>query len=246
MKEPIYIYGRNSVVEAIESRPDTVAEVFLNHKNQDKDLVNLIKKSKTACTPLNENNLPGKLESHVNHQGVVAKISIEKLIPSYKDFISNLEITDKTALLIFGEVQDPQNVGAAIRSAAAFGLSGVLIPEHNQAPINGTVVKVSAGMAFKIPLVSIGNINTTITDLKKKGFWIYGLEGDGEVSLPNEAFEKPSVFVIGNEGVGLRKMTAKACDTLLSIPIDARCESMNASASVAVALYDWSVKKLRS
>ena len=98
-------------------------------------------------------------------------------------------------------------------------------------------------MAFHIPLIAINNVNATITDLKKKGFWVYGLSGDGEVSLPDEAFEKPSVFVIGNEGSGLRKMTAEACDTLLSIPIDTRCESMNASASVAVALYDWSTKR---
>jgi len=243
MKELIYIYGKNAVVEALTSRPDTISEVFVSAKTNDDNLINLIQKTKVKHSMLNENNLPGKLENHVSHQGVVASISIEKLMPTYKDFMNTLEVTDKTALLIFGEVQDPQNVGAAIRSAVAFGLSGVLVPTHNQAPINGTVVKVSAGMAFRIPLVAIKNVNATITDLKKKGFWVYGLDGDGEVSLPNESFEKATAFVIGNEGQGLREMTAKACDTRLSIPIDAHCESMNASASIAVALYAWSVKK---
>ncbi|MDA8611366.1 23S rRNA (guanosine(2251)-2'-O)-methyltransferase RlmB [Candidatus Pacebacteria bacterium] len=239
-----YIYGKNAVIEALTTRPDTISKIFLVDKSTgDKHLINLMREAKIEASHLNEKNLPGRLEGHVSHQGVVAEISTKKLMPSYKDFIDNLEVTDKTALLIFGEVQDPQNVGAAIRSAAAFGISGVLVPSHNQAPINGTVVKVSAGMAFRVPLVSIKNVNTTIEDLKKKGFWIYGLDGEGETSLPDEQFEQPTVFVIGNEGQGLRKLTSKVCDTLLSIPIDPKCESMNASASVAVALYGWSVKK---
>ena len=240
--EIMYIYGRNAVMEALTTRPDTIYEVFLAEKSKDNHLKDLILTAETGYSLLNENKLPGNLESHVNHQGVVAGIYIDKLMPKYKDFINDLEVTDKTALLIFGEVQDPQNVGAVIRSAAAFGLSGVLVPTHNQAPINGTVVKVSAGMAFRVPLVAINNVNSTIEDLKKKGFWVYGLDGDGEVSLPNEDFEKATVFVVGNEGQGLREMTAKKCDTLLSIPIDKQCESMNASASAAVALYAWSTK----
>jgi 23S rRNA (guanosine2251-2'-O)-methyltransferase len=243
MKELIYIYGRNAVMEALASRPDTISDIYLSDKSSDDQLKDTIKESGMKTSLLDENNLPGQLESHVTHQGVVASIFAEKLMPKYKDFINDLEVTDKTALLIFGEVQDPQNVGAAIRSAAAFGLSGVLIPKHNQAPINGTVVKVSAGMAFRVPLVAINNVNATITDLKKKGFWVYGLDGEGEVNLPDEKFEKATAFIIGNEGQGLREMTAKACDTRLSIPIDEKCESMNASASVAVALYDWSTKK---
>jgi 23S rRNA (guanosine2251-2'-O)-methyltransferase len=243
IKELIYIYGRNAVMEALSTRPDTISEIFLSEKSNDSHLKDLIQKTKVEYSILNENHLPGNLESHVTHQGVVAEIFTEKLMLNYKDFINELEVTDKTALLIFGEVQDPQNVGAAIRSAAAFGLSGVLVPTHNQAPINGTVVNVSAGMTFRLPLVAISNVNTTIEDLKNKGFWVYGLDGNGEISLPDEPFEKATVFVIGNEGQGLRDLTAKKCDTLLSIPIDERCESMNASASVAVALYDWSIKK---
>jgi len=243
MNNLIYIYGQNAIIEALKKRPDTVSEVFLLEKNKDTELQKLIKNLNIKTSELNSKNLPGKLESHVTHQGVVASIFADKLVLPYKDFINDLEVTDRTALLIFGEVQDPQNVGAAIRSAAAFGLSGVLIPSHNQAPINGTVVKVSAGMAFNIPLVSVSNINNTIQDLKKKGFWVYGLDGGGETSLPDESFGKPTVFVIGNEGEGLRKLTAESCDTLLSIPIDPKCESMNASTSVAVALYDWSTKR---
>jgi len=239
----MYIYGRNSVSEALNARPDTIFEIFLLKKNDDVEVKKNAHRHKIKLSIFDEENLPGNLKGPITHQGIMASIRMDMLMPNYKDFINQLEITDKTALIIFGEVQDPQNVGAAIRSAAAFGVSGVLVPAHNQAPINGTVVKVSAGMTFRVPLVSIGNVNATIKDLKKKGFWIYGLDGGGDVSLPNESFGKPTAFVIGNEGQGLRKMTAKVCDTLLSIPIDSQCESMNASASVAVTLYDWSTKR---
>jgi 23S rRNA (guanosine2251-2'-O)-methyltransferase len=139
-----------------------------------------------------------------------------------------------------GEVQDPHNVGAVVRSAAAFGLRGVLIPKHRQAGVTGTVVKVSAGMAFKIPLVEVANANRTIEDLKKMGFFIYGLDGEGDVALPLEDFSKPSVFVLGNEGEGMREKTKEHCDSILSIPIHGRAESLNASASAAVVFYAWS------
>jgi len=116
----------------------------------------------------------------------------------------------------------------------------VLIPPHNQAPVTGTVVKVSAGMAFRIPLVTIPNVNTTIRDLKTRGFWTYGLEGDGTTSTTTETYPKPSVFVLGNEGSGLRPHTKAVCDDLISIPIHSQCESLNAAAATAIVLASWS------
>ena len=246
MKEDIaYIYGHNPVMEALQARPDVIQEVFLKAHSKDEHLRSLLEKAGVKTSVLNERNLPGKLDSGVVHQGVVASVYLDRLLFEYKDFINELTVTDNTSVLILGEIQDPQNVGAIIRSAAAFGVDAVLVPSHNQAPVNGTVVKVSAGMAFRVPLVSINNVNATIQDLKNKGFWVYGLHGEGEMNLPGENFEKPSAFVIGNEGTGLRKMTAQACDTLLSIPTDERCESLNAAASIAVVLYDWRTKKVQ-
>ena len=144
--------------------------------------------------------------------------------------------------MVLGELHDPQNIGAIIRSAAAFGAAGVLIPEHNQGQVTGSVIKVSAGMAFRVPLVSIGNVNSTLEDLKKKGFWIYGFASEGEKKLDEELFDAPTVFVFGNESKGVRLKTMEACDIRLSIPIDKRCDSLNVSASASVALYAWSLK----
>jgi 23S rRNA (guanosine2251-2'-O)-methyltransferase len=94
-------------------------------------------------------------------------------------------------------------------------------------------------MAFALPLVQVGNVNIALRDLKEKGFWVYGLTADGDTSLPNEQFTKPSVFVLGNEGRGIREKTEELCDFKLSIPIAPDCESLNASASAAVVLYAW-------
>lgn len=236
----IYIYGKHSVIEALANKPHIIHKVFLEESLQDKELEKALKKAGIMPSKLGSDNKTFIGENPKGHQGVIAKVSPDKLMLPYKEFIESLEISPSTSLVLLGEVQDPQNVGAIIRSAAAFGVSGVLIPLHNQAPVTGAVVKVSAGMAFKIPLVAIGNVNTVVRDLKQKGFWVYGLEGESHQSLRDEQFEKPSVIIVGNEGSGIREKTLELCDHLLKIPMHPSCESLNAAASVSVTLYAWS------
>ena len=157
-------------------------------------------------------------------------------------FLAGREVSPALSLVILGEVQDPHNVGAIIRSAAAFGASGVLIPERRQAPITPVVLSASAGAAWDIPLVSVGNVNQAIRTLKERGFWTYGLAGDGANPLGKERFDAPAAFVLGNEGEGLREKTREHCDIVLSIPQSTRVESLNVSNAAAVALYAWSAQ----
>ncbi len=237
-----YIYGKHAVYEVLSERPDIVSEVHAAADFSDARIIELVKAKNLRLKLLNLKNPPRGVSSNASHQGIVAGITPEKLTIDYKNFKNTLKADENSALLVLGEVQDPHNVGAVIRSAAAFGLKGVLIPPHNQAPVTGTVVKVSAGMAFKIPLVTISNVNSTLRDLQELGFWIYGLEGNGTVSTVTEKFTKPSVFVLGNEGSGLREKTKEACDDLISIPIHPRCESLNAAAATAIVLSAWSAQ----
>lgn len=238
---PIFIYGKHVVVEALTHMPAAVRRVFLDPSLHDETVLRALQRANVPMERLSA-KVPKGLDPKAVHQGVVADISRAALMVPYKEFINSLSVTSDTCLLMLGELEDPQNVGAVIRSAAAFGVAGVLIPPHNQVQVTGAVIKVSAGMAFRIPIVSITNVNTTARDLKDRGFWVYGLAGDGEQSLVDEQFEKPSAFILGNEADGLRAKTREACDILLTIPIHARCESLNAGAAAAAALFAWSAK----
>ncbi len=233
-----YIYGKHALLEALENSPEVIEEVFLAKQFEDAELLGLLKKQ----VIVSNRKMPQEISDSAVHQGIVGVISLPRLMKEYKTFADSLTITPETSLILLGELQDPQNVGAVIRSAAAFGVSGVLIPDNNQAQVTGSVVKVSAGMAFKVPLVSIGNVNTVVRDLKDRGFVVYGLAGDAKYTVPKEAFELPTLFILGNEAEGIREKTRELCDKLLSIPIHPKCESLNAAASAAAALYAWSAK----
>lgn len=239
-----YIYGHHAVAEALAHAPGAIKTVFISHTSTHRNEIQaLAQKAGVPIKQLGSDTKTRRTEDDTSHQGVVAEFTSGGLLQPYKDFITNLEITPQTAVIILGELNDPHNVGAIIRNAAAFGVAGVLIPDHNQAPITGTVVKVSAGMAFRVPLVHIGNINTTVRDLKDRGFWVYGLDMDGHTSTATENYDRASAFIVGNESDGLRTKTHELCDSILSIPIDPRCESLNAAVSAGIVMYSWYTKQ---
>ena len=247
----VYIYGKHALLEALRNTPHVIRKVFLapdmRHAYRqagDTELRALLEKHEIPTATLAPGSGKDLVGRDATHQGVIATMDPSSLLVSLDDFLATLPASGfpHIAIAILGEVQDPHNVGAIIRSAAAFGLSGVLIPEHNQAGVTGAVVKASAGMVFRIPLVTIGNVNNTLKILKEKGFWIYGLAMDGTTSLGTDTFDAPVAFVVGNEGAGIREKTLAACDVTLSIPIHKRTESLNAAVSAAVVFYEWSRK----
>ncbi len=243
------MYGKHALMEALAegalptgTQAKVIRKVFLAADMRDGELQALLKKHAIATATLAAGKDKELVGRDAAHQGVIALMDPSALFVPFDDFVASLDLKKNPAIAILGEVQDPHNVGAIIRSAAAFGLAGVFIPEHNQAPITGAVVKASSGMVFRVPLVSIGNVNTTLKTLKEKGFWVYGLAMMGTTTLGTEAFDAPSVFVIGNEGAGVREKTLAACDVTLSIPMHRRTESLNAAVSAAVVFYEWSRK----
>ncbi|MFA6502929.1 MAG: 23S rRNA (guanosine(2251)-2'-O)-methyltransferase RlmB [Candidatus Paceibacterota bacterium] len=238
----VYIYGKHALMEALTNAPHTIKKVFLAPELRDAELHALLEMRNIPVAKLTVSGGRELVGRDAVHQGVIAIMDPSALLTSLHDFLLTLDMTKNPAIAILGEVQDPHNVGAIIRSAAAFGLAGVLIPEHHQAGITGTVVKTSAGMAFRIPLISVGNVNNSLKLLKEKGFWVYGLAMQGSMALGEEKFDAPSAFIIGNEGAGIREKTIQACDVTLSIPMHPRTESLNAAVSAAVVFYEWSRK----
>jgi 23S rRNA (guanosine2251-2'-O)-methyltransferase len=232
----VYIYGRHAVSAVLNAAPGRVLGLYVNSHTEHEfaPMGNKLGISVQEITP----KLQREFDGHV-HQGIFARVSMKGLMRDYGEFMNGLEPSASTCLVLLNEISDPYNVGAIIRSAAAFGAAGVLIPAHNQAPVTGVVAKASAGTIFSIPLVTINNENQTILDLKKRRFWIYGLAMEGRSELSKEKFNAPAVFVIGSEGEGLRQKTAEHCDVLLKIPMHWRVESLNASVSAGIVLSAW-------
>ena len=242
MNKKIYIYGKHAIMEALSYSSHAIDEILISSQFDNIALRELIHKRGVKTAVLTPQKMPREIDADAVHQGIIGLLSLGRLILPFETFLKNLAIGPDTSLVLLGELSDPQNVGAIIRSAAAFGISGVLIPERNQAQITGSVVKVSAGMAFRVPLVSVANVNGTLRVLKDRGFAVYGLAGDAKYTVTKEQFELPTVFVLGNEAEGIREKTIELCDKLLSIPINPNCESLNAAACATVAFYAWSAK----
>lgn len=238
----VFIYGKHAVEEALTSAPRALTKVYIDERQTDKKFVAKIHSAGVPTGPLSLGLARSDMKSGAPHQGVVGQISLHALIVPYQKFTDALPITEHTCIVFLSGVQDPHNAGAIIRSAAAFGASAILMPEKGNAPISGAVIKVSAGMAFKVPLVEVENVQQCLSDLKKRGFKIYALAGEGKTSITEEKFSEPAVFILGNEGEGVPTYLRELCDSVLSIPISTRTESLNVAASAAVALYAWSTK----
>lgn len=239
----IYIYGRNSVREALQNDTDRVEKIFVRNSVHDSQISTIFKIASQHNIPIS--HVPGSklydMVGSVNDQGLVAIMSEV----SYQDFGEWLDTIDTSAypaILLLDEIEDPGNFGAMLRTAAAAGMSAVLVPKHRQAPVNATVHKTSAGTAGRIPIVRAGNLNQAILKLKDEGFWIGGLDMEGDQELWDLEVDRPLAFVVGSEGSGISQKTLEHCDYQFRIPMENNVESLNASVSAALMCYEWKRK----
>lgn len=242
-EEKIYLYGKHALREALLGNPRSVRKVFLDgNAASDKELTQILSQHQLSFSPMKAQK--GKVGTDAVHQGVIAELDPQALYTNLESVLSQARAGNPCFVLL-DELHDPHNVGAIIRSAAAFGAHAILLPEHHQAPITGAVIKTSAGMALRMPIVRIGNVNQTIRKLKDDhGCWVYGLVMNGTTPLKEARFDTPTLFVVGNESEGIRQKTLELCDVTLSIPMDPKCESLNAATAASVVLYEWSRSRL--
>lgn len=232
-------------MELLDSDPDRVDKIFIRDNLNSQSVRTIINRASdhripTASVPAAKLT---ELVGNVNHQGVVAGIS-EINYHEFEEWLSGIDPTPDMAVLCLDEIEDPHNLGAILRTAAAAGIHAVIVPKHRQAPVNATVMKTSAGTAGRIPIVRAVNLNQAILSLKEHKFWIAGLDQTADTAIWDQAFDVPMAFVIGNEGRGMRKKTGEHCDFLLSLPMQNDVESLNASVSAALICYEWKRQKL--
>jgi 23S rRNA (guanosine2251-2'-O)-methyltransferase len=142
-------------------------------------------------------------------------------------------------LMVLDGVEDPHNLGAIIRSALAAGANAVIVPDRRAAGLTETVAKAAAGALEHLPVVRVGNVNQTLEDLKKRDFWIYGLDERGGQLYTEIEYAQPTVFVMGGEGHGLHELVKKHCDALVRIPMAGAIASLNVSVAAGVVLFEW-------
>lgn len=246
----IYLYGKNPLLECIsvckEKNDYNIFEnIFLTKDSlNDNNIMSHLQSSKLTYSVVTRGEIDSMVGKEVNHQGICASLVEKHLYSNFEDILKMTKNKERATFILLDELEDPHNVGAIIRSAKAFNVDAVLLPEFNQAQINGTVIKTASGANFSIPVVRVGNINTTIKKLKDVGFWVYGLTGKGDNDLSKTKFDSSSLIIIGAEGSGIKEKTLENCDFKLSININPGCESLNASVAAAVTLYEINKQKI--
>tara|TARA_R110000868_G_scaffold1211_2_gene9321 strand:- start:43229 stop:43978 length:750 start_codon:yes stop_codon:yes gene_type:complete len=243
--ENFFIYGKKPVEESLSERAKQIDKIFIKNSISPNSYKNIYETASQNRIPLV--TVPDaklfNLVGRVNHQGFVALISkIE-----YSNFFDWIEIQDLStnpAVLLLDGIEDPHNLGAILRTAAAAGIAAVIVPTQNQSPVNATVFKTSAGTAGRIPIIRVHDTNQGFKDLKLAGFKIIGLDTSAKNDIWETSFENPVAFLIGNEGRGIANNLLTNCDKLIKFPMEHNIESLNASVSAALVSYEW--KRQRS
>jgi 23S rRNA (guanosine2251-2'-O)-methyltransferase len=195
----------------------------------------IIDLSRKHATPLRfeERSAIDRLAGSAAHQGVVA-LGAAKQYAELDDIAKHARM-----LVVLDGLEDPHNLGAVIRTAHAAGADGVVVPERRAAGLTETVAKAAAGALEHLPVARVTNINRTLEELKKSGFWIYGVDERGDQDYDQVDYAERAVLVFGAEGKGLHQMVRQHCDVLVRIPMAGKISSLNVSVAAGVALFDW-------
>ncbi|WP_386337972.1 23S rRNA (guanosine(2251)-2'-O)-methyltransferase RlmB [Xanthomonas citri pv. citri] len=239
-KQNQWIVGVNAVASSVENDADNVREVLIEAGSKNPRLTEIEEQARRKgidVRRVNTQALDG-VGGQVRHQGVAARYAAARLWAE-NELEGLVEVAAGRALvLILDGVQDPHNLGACLRSAAAAGVTAVVIPKDKSATVNATVRKTSAGAADRIPVVAVTNLARCLRDLQKQGVWLYGLAGEAEASLYSVDLRGNVGLVLGGEADGLRRLTREHCDGLVKIPMPGEIESLNVSVATGVTLFE--------
>jgi 23S rRNA (guanosine2251-2'-O)-methyltransferase len=239
-KENQWIAGINAVAAAVEHDAGNVREVLLEAGAKNPRITEIetnARRKDIDVRRVAQNALDG-VAGGLRHQGAVARYAAAKTWDEH-ELAGLVEAAEGRALLlVLDGVQDPHNLGACLRSAAAAGATAVVIPKDKAVQVNATVRKTSAGAADRVPVLSVTNLARTLRTLKEAGVWCYGLEGEAGASIHATDLTGNVALVLGAEGEGMRRLTREHCDSLARIPMPGDMESLNVSVAAGVVLFE--------
>ncbi len=234
----MYIYGIHPAEEMLRNRPDRVLNIYCARTDAsnleqiralaEKGRLNLVQTDPSKLDELAENG---------NHQGIVLETAPFNYL-HLDSLLEKLGDRKRACFVILEAVQDPGNLGAILRSAAAMGVDAVLLPKDRAASITAAVIRASAGMAYSVPVARITNVARTLVTLREHGFWAVASVAEGGQDVWEIDFDMRTALVLGGEHGGIRRLVAETCDFRARIPMASGVESLNVASAASIFLYE--------
>jgi 23S rRNA (guanosine2251-2'-O)-methyltransferase len=237
---PKVLYGFHAVGVRLKTAPTSVIEIYFEATRRDARMRQFIERAKEANVRLIEADglRLSKLCGNHGHQGVVARVEPLAQVTSLDDLLDSLPSDQPPLLLVLDGITDPHNLGACLRVADGAGAHAVIAPKDHAVGVNATVAKVASGAAETMPYFMVTNLARTLNELKERNIWIIGTSDDAPKTLYQVDLKGPTALVLGAEGAGMRQLTRKTCDELVSLPMRGAVESLNVSVASGVCLYE--------
>ena len=238
MSAPKVLFGFHAVGVRLKTAPHSVLEVYYDASRRDARMRQFVERAKEAGVRLIEADglRLSKLAGSHGHQGVAARVQAVEQARSLDDLLDQL--SEPPLLLVLDGVTDPHNLGACMRVADGAGAHAVIAPKDHAVGLNATVAKVASGAAETVPYFMVTNLARTLGELKERNIWCIGASDDAPKTLYQVDLKGPVALVLGAEGPGMRQLTRKTCDELVSIPMRGAVESLNVSVASGICLYE--------
>lgn len=241
MSQESLIFGLHAVLAVLRHEPDNLQGIWVEPRRRDARMRALLEQAERRGIPVHSQPRAelDRLSGGARHQGVVARRAGSPDAVRENELPALLAAAHQPALLlVLDGVQDPHNLGACLRSAAAAGVHAVIAPADRAAGLTATVRKVACGAAETVPFVPVTNLARTLRALQNQGLWVIGAAGEAQSSLYDIDFTGPTAIVLGAEEKGLRRLTREVCDNLARIPITGSVASLNVSVATGIFLFE--------
>lgn len=223
------VSGKN-VVNEIFKKNVKINKAYVLDSFDDQNIISTLEKKQINIRWLDKKQI---MEFAIkNHQGIILDIA-DYNYSEIDEFTKN----DDSIIVILDHLEDPHNLGAIVRTCEALGVDGIIIPKNRSVEVNDTVIKVSAGAIFNVKVAMVTNLVSVINDLKKKGYWIFGTDMDGD-DLTECDYRGKVCLIIGNEGKGISRLVKENCDFVVKIPMRGEINSLNASVAAGIIIFE--------